>query len=54
MNGQPCACGCGQSPMVGNLFIHGHTIELHPPFVQTIIDRWEQFTGKKAVKVAGV
>ena len=26
-------------------------IELHPPFVQTIIDRWEAFSGSKAVKV---
>jgi len=28
-------------------------MELDPKYVDVIIDRWEQFTGKKAVKVSG-
>lgn len=28
-----------------------HSVEIHPPYVQVIIDRWEKFTGQKAVKV---
>jgi hypothetical protein len=26
-------------------------MELHPPYCQVTIDRWEAFTGQKAVKV---
>lgn len=28
-------------------------MELEPVYVDVIIDRWEKFTGKKAVKVSG-
>jgi DNA modification methylase len=28
-----------------------HAIEINPSYVQVAIDRWEAFTGQKAVKV---
>ena len=30
-----------------------YTMELDPRFVDVIVDRWEQFTGKKAVLING-
>ena len=29
----------------------GYTMELEPKYCQIIIDRWEQYTGNKAIKI---